>query len=94
MGGERAFQFALPGDHDVSSAQSGYLKLFVANEYIDLDWIQQELSPFDQQFDGVRGRRIIIKQEDMPMWDALTVLMLRASHSPYTRWAYTFVVCK
>ncbi|KAJ7905991.1 caspase domain-containing protein [Mycena leptocephala] len=47
MGSERAFDFTLlPGEE----SSCGFLKLFVTSEYIDLGWIQQELSPFDSRF--------------------------------------------
>ncbi|KAJ7923547.1 caspase domain-containing protein [Mycena leptocephala] len=49
MGSERAFDFTL-SPSELSSC--GFLKLFVTSEYIDLGWIQQDLSPLDPRFEG------------------------------------------
>ncbi|KAJ7923554.1 caspase domain-containing protein [Mycena leptocephala] len=78
MGSERAFDFTLsPGE--LSSC--GFLKLFVTSEYIDLGWIQQELSPFDPRFVGTGRFRVSHEPLDLrtrwnAMWDALTVTLI------------------
>jgi hypothetical protein len=69
MGSEPAFEFTLPADQKCSS---GLLKLFVSNVYIDLEWIQQKLPPFDPLFGGARKPRPVL-EELGPTWDALTV---------------------
>ncbi|KAJ7872051.1 caspase domain-containing protein [Mycena leptocephala] len=74
MGSERAFDFTLsPGE--LSSC--GFLKLFVTSEYIDLGWIQQELSPFDPRFVGTGRLRMPHEPLDLrdAMWDAQTVTL-------------------
>jgi hypothetical protein len=82
MGGERAFEFTLKKDQKESS---GFLKLFVAEKFVDLKWIKQSMSPFDAEFVGVGQRlspfdavvgvgRISMKYE-LKDWDALTVLL-------------------
>ena len=72
MGGERAFEYTLE-DGQVSS--SGFLKLFVTKDYIDLGWMQQELSPFDQRFEGTGRLRMLDEPLNLlsTRWDALTV---------------------
>jgi hypothetical protein len=78
MGSERAFDFTLsPGE--LSSC--GFLKLFVTSEYIDLGWIQQELSPFDPRIVGTGRFRMSHEPLDFrtrwnAMWDALTVTLI------------------
>ncbi|KAJ7202965.1 hypothetical protein B0H12DRAFT_1243902 [Mycena haematopus] len=72
MGSDRAFEFVLsPGE----LSSSGFLKLFVTNEYIDLGWIGQK-SPFEERFDG-RGRlRLSHDLWDLDStWDAVTVAL-------------------
>jgi len=74
MGSDRAFEFTLsPGE----LLSSGYLKLLVTSEYIDLGWMQQELSPFDQRFEATGRLRTL--QEPLNFmstrWDALTVAL-------------------
>ncbi|KAJ6458685.1 hypothetical protein DFH09DRAFT_1115372 [Mycena vulgaris] len=49
MGNERAFEFALPSHSEQSS---GFLKMFVSTQHLDLEWIQQRISPFDPTFEG------------------------------------------
>ncbi|KAJ7772870.1 caspase domain-containing protein [Mycena maculata] len=87
MGSEHAFEFILsPG----RVSRFGFLKLFVATCYIDLGWIQQELSPFDPRFEGAGRLRMSQRFKDttrLPMtreqfdpmltwnWDALTVTL-------------------
>ncbi|KAJ7914403.1 caspase domain-containing protein [Mycena leptocephala] len=81
MGSERAFDFTLsPGE--LSSC--GFLKLFVTSDYIDLGWIQQELSPFDPRFVGTGRFRISHEPLDLrtrwdAIWDAQTVALKIAS---------------
>ena len=74
MGGERAFEYTLE-DGQVSS--SGFLKLFVTREFVDLDWIKQTIEPFDLKFKGT-GRKLVMTKENfnkMATWDALTVML-------------------
>ncbi|KAJ7918675.1 hypothetical protein B0H13DRAFT_2435210 [Mycena leptocephala] len=57
-----------------------FLKLFVTNDYIDLGWIQQELSPFDPQFVGTGRLRMSHEPLDLStrwdaIWDARTVTL-------------------
>ncbi|KAJ7717107.1 caspase domain-containing protein [Mycena maculata] len=73
MGSERAFEFMLPPDQPHSS---GFLKLFVATQHLDISWIKQNVSPFDPNFQGTP--RIQAGQEPLvaiPEWDALTVVL-------------------
>ncbi|KAJ6614145.1 caspase domain-containing protein [Mycena sp. CBHHK59/15] len=73
MGGERAFEFSL-GPHETSS--SGFIKVFVTTEFIDLGWIEQEMSPFDPKFEGTG--RLEMRREPfvkVPTWDALHVVL-------------------
>jgi hypothetical protein len=82
MGTERAFEFTLLPDQRKSS---GFFKLFVTSDYIDFDWIKQELSPVDPDFPGVRAPSMIpgarapcMRQEQLASiqaWDALTVIL-------------------
>jgi hypothetical protein len=69
MGSQRAFDFTLsPGE--LSSC--GFLKLFVTSEYIDLGWIQQELSPLDPRFVGTGRFRMSHEPLDLrTRWDAI-----------------------
>ncbi|KAF7364906.1 hypothetical protein MVEN_00361100 [Mycena venus] len=72
MGSDPSFEFTLsPGE--LSSC--GYLKLFVTKDYVDLGWMEQELSPFDQHFEGTG--RLRMSEEPLnfmsTIWDALTV---------------------
>jgi hypothetical protein len=77
MGSERAFDFTLsPGE----LSSRGFLKLFVTSDYIDLGWIQQELSPFDPGFVGTGRFRMSHEPLDLTtrsntMWDALMVTL-------------------
>ncbi|KAJ7730023.1 hypothetical protein DFH07DRAFT_849488 [Mycena maculata] len=73
MGSERAIEFRLPPDQPYSS---GFLKLFVATQHLDISWIKQDVSPFDPNFKGTP--RIQAGQEPLvaiPEWDALTVVL-------------------
>ncbi|KAF7356226.1 ICE-like protease (Caspase) p20 domain protein [Mycena venus] len=72
MGSDLAFDFTLsPGER----SSSGFLKLFATRNYVDLAWMQQELSPFDPRFEGT-GR---LRMSDEPLnfmstkWGELTV---------------------
>ncbi|KAF8211806.1 caspase domain-containing protein [Mycena galopus ATCC 62051] len=72
MGSDRAFDFTLsPGE----LSSSGFLKLFVTNECIDLGWIQQEMSPFEKDFEGAGRFRPLTESLDLmsTRWDAVTV---------------------
>ena len=72
MGSDRALEFALsPGE----LSSSGFLKLFVTDEYINLVWIEQQMSPFDQRFEGTGRVRLSHEPLDFmsTRWDALTV---------------------
>ncbi|KAJ7919367.1 caspase domain-containing protein [Mycena leptocephala] len=77
MGSERAFDFTLsPGE--LSSC--GFLKLFVTSDYIDLGWIQQELSPFDPRFVGTGRLRMSHEPLDLrtrsdAIWDVQMVTL-------------------
>ncbi|KAJ7464401.1 caspase domain-containing protein [Mycena latifolia] len=66
VGGELAFQFALPPGEKGSS---GFIKLFVATTFIDLDWMKQTVSPFDRK---------------VPKWDAYTVGLIVTDESAET----------
>ncbi|KAJ7899357.1 caspase domain-containing protein [Mycena leptocephala] len=62
MGSERAFDFTLsPGE--LSSC--GFLRLFVTSDYIDLGWIQQEVSPFELGFEGTGRLRMLHEPLDL-----------------------------
>ncbi|KAJ7752243.1 hypothetical protein DFH07DRAFT_960681 [Mycena maculata] len=71
MGGQRALDFTLPRGVKKSSA---FLKLFVATKAIDIDWIQQETSPFDTSFQG-RPRLSMCRGVFQDTWDAFTVTL-------------------
>jgi hypothetical protein len=81
MGSERAFDFTLsPG----KLSSCGFLKLFVTSDYIDLGWIQQELSPFDPRFVGTGRFRMSHEPLDLRtrcdvVWDARTVTLMIAA---------------
>ncbi|KAF7356227.1 hypothetical protein MVEN_00954100 [Mycena venus] len=72
MGSDPAFDFTLrPGE----LSSSGFFKLFVTRKYIDLAWMQQELSPFDPRFEGTGRLRMSGESLDLMSmkWGALTV---------------------
>ncbi|KAJ7484542.1 hypothetical protein FB451DRAFT_1232827 [Mycena latifolia] len=79
MGGEPAFEFALPKGVSSSSA---FLKLFVSTHYLDLDWIQQRMSPLNPDFQGW-GRLAIIRDRETfppgPQWDTFNVSLTMTS---------------
>ncbi|KAF8172852.1 hypothetical protein K438DRAFT_176957 [Mycena galopus ATCC 62051] len=73
MGHENAFEFMLEPDQKSSS---GFVKLFVTREFVDLSWINQRISPFDPKF--VRSGRPDTQAgpfDKMATWDALTVTL-------------------
>ncbi|KAJ6592236.1 caspase domain-containing protein [Mycena vulgaris] len=71
MGGDGAFSFFLaPGE----SSSSAFIKLFVSTEYLDLGWIEQQVSPFSDTFVGT-GRSVIRESFRSPDWDALQVVL-------------------
>jgi hypothetical protein len=72
MGGERAFEFTLSAGQEESS---GFLKLFVAREFIDLKWIKQGMSPFHPQFVGTGRLEMKHERLNYLTWDALTVTL-------------------
>ncbi|KAJ7747457.1 hypothetical protein DFH07DRAFT_747791 [Mycena maculata] len=74
MGSEPGFGFELP---DNQKSGSGFFKLFVATEYLEMDWIQQKISPLDPTFEGApRGLKMVReKLKYIPRWDALTVAL-------------------
>ncbi|KAF7356196.1 Metacaspase-7 [Mycena venus] len=79
MGSERAFEFMLePGQ--VSS--SGFLKLFVTREFVDLKWINQAISPFSLKFRGAPRDAGEGYKFDKMTWDALTVTLTMTASSP------------
>jgi hypothetical protein len=78
MGSERALKFSLSPD---AKSSSGFLKLFVASKYIDLQWIVQKLSPFDPLFRDTRTA-IISREQLPPTGDALTVTLTMRRRDP------------
>ncbi|KAF8217083.1 caspase domain-containing protein [Mycena galopus ATCC 62051] len=73
MGREHAFEFMLePGQ----KSSSGFVKLFVTREFVDLGWINQRIPPFDSKFVG-NGRSRAQEEpfDKMATWDALTVTL-------------------
>ena len=76
-GGGYAFEFFLP---DGQLSDTGFLKLFVSTNYVDLDWMAQ-LSPFDHHYQVRFGRR---GMPDTGIWDtsvaAVTVYEDGAAH--------------
>ncbi|KAJ7476186.1 caspase domain-containing protein [Mycena latifolia] len=74
MGGELAFQFVLPPGEKKTS---GFIKLFVATTFIDLDWMKQTVSPFDPKYQGTD--RLDMQLEtlpEVPKWDAFKVILM------------------
>ncbi|KAJ7918596.1 hypothetical protein B0H13DRAFT_2434997 [Mycena leptocephala] len=63
MGGEHAFEFTLPEGQEESS---GFLKLFVAREYVDLERIEQRMSPFHPEFVGPTESSPKLRGEVLP----------------------------
>jgi hypothetical protein len=77
MGGEEPFEFNLP---DQKTSSSGFLKLFVSTQYLNIERIEQKLSPFDPSF-GRTGRLDGGRKRVRPVakWDALTVKLTMTS---------------
>ncbi|KAJ7289161.1 caspase domain-containing protein [Mycena rebaudengoi] len=73
MGGDRAFQFALPPN---VTSSSGFLKLFVSTEHLNLGWIKQDKSPFEPSFVGT-GRLDAMPKPlaQASKWDAVRVVL-------------------
>ncbi|KAJ6582092.1 hypothetical protein B0H19DRAFT_523922 [Mycena capillaripes] len=76
MGGEKALEFVLPTGQRKSS---GFLKLFVTHDFVDLAWIEQITSPFDANFTG-RLKIVREKLDRERTWDALTVTLTMTSN--------------
>ncbi|KAF8146737.1 caspase domain-containing protein [Mycena galopus ATCC 62051] len=68
---ERALEFTLPSG---SSSSSGFLKLFVATERLNIEWIEQRVSPFHPKFKDMgrlkMGREVVVER-----WDAVKVML-------------------
>jgi hypothetical protein len=67
MGRELAFNFAL----DPERPSPALFKLFVTNVYVELEWIEQTLSPLNP---GFRKAPTPGREQLPPTWDALTVI--------------------
>ncbi|KAJ7488197.1 hypothetical protein FB451DRAFT_733280 [Mycena latifolia] len=75
MGGESAFEFTLP---ESQMSSSGFLKLFVATEPLNIERIAQDY-PLDSKFPGLE--RLKLKLESMPArWDALVAILTMTSN--------------
>jgi hypothetical protein len=71
MGSDRAIVFALEPGQTISS---GFLKLFVLTEYLDLNWIQQRRSPrFNPNFSEQRADQIPEEFLLQKGWDTLNI---------------------
>ncbi|KAJ7815605.1 caspase domain-containing protein [Mycena leptocephala] len=71
MGGSDPFEFELPPK---ATSSSGLLKLFVSTQYLDLSGIEQTISPFDQDFQGVERLEMRRpKPAFMSHWDVCCV---------------------
>ncbi|KAJ7810549.1 hypothetical protein B0H13DRAFT_2384565 [Mycena leptocephala] len=59
------------------TSSSGFLKLFVSMEHLDLAWIKQTTSPFNPEFTGT-GRLAATREPfvQVPRWDALHVVLV------------------
>ncbi|KAJ6526228.1 caspase domain-containing protein [Mycena vulgaris] len=68
--GGYAFEFELPKDKKVDT---GFLKVFVSTEYLDLTWIEQK-SPFHPDFQGRKGRRETFEKGSA--WDAFQAVVM------------------
>ncbi|KAF7366565.1 Metacaspase-7 [Mycena sanguinolenta] len=71
MGGQQALNFTLPKGVEKSST---FFKLFVTTKAIDIDWIQQTVSPFKPGFQG-RPRFGVGFEVLEETWDAITVTL-------------------
>ncbi|KAJ7128546.1 caspase domain-containing protein [Mycena epipterygia] len=75
MGTEDPFEFILEENQNTSS---GFLKLFVSTEYLDLSQIKQDISPLDPDFRGsgrLKGRRVIRSSNEKSRWNAIAVCL-------------------
>ncbi|KAJ6589856.1 hypothetical protein DFH09DRAFT_217728 [Mycena vulgaris] len=70
------FEFTLPEDE---SSSSGFLKLLVSTEYLDVELIQQQMSPFDSRFEGTVRLGMIQEKLSQAKWDALVVVLTMTS---------------
>ncbi|KAJ7464441.1 caspase domain-containing protein [Mycena latifolia] len=70
MGGETAFQFWL---RKGQRSSTGFIKLFVSTEYLDIAWIKQK-SPFKASFEAI-GRPAGRETIRNPDWAELTVVV-------------------
>ncbi|KAJ7890388.1 hypothetical protein B0H13DRAFT_2341019 [Mycena leptocephala] len=70
--GVRAFEFKLsPG----KTVDSGFLKLFVSTEQLDVDWIEQ-MSPFNRDVQPSAGRLAgAHEMEGMQVWDVIDAVI-------------------
>jgi hypothetical protein len=77
VGCERTFDFA-PPEGEISS--SGFLKLFVSTEYLDLEWMKQSMLPFDPRFKALPVSLAVIHEKLTSIgWDSLTVILTMIS---------------
>ncbi|KAJ7900848.1 hypothetical protein B0H13DRAFT_1883251 [Mycena leptocephala] len=77
LGSERTFDFA-PLEGEIST--SGFLKLFVSTEYLDLEWMKQSVSPFDPGFKALPVSLDVIHEKLASIeWDSLTVVLTMSS---------------
>ncbi|KAF7336534.1 Protein TIC 214 [Mycena sanguinolenta] len=67
---ESAFEFNIPSGF---SSSSGFLKLFVATKAMNIEWIEQRVSPFDSNFKDT-GRKMV-REVVMERWDAVKVML-------------------
>ncbi|KAJ7083780.1 caspase domain-containing protein [Mycena epipterygia] len=70
MGGESAFSFMLP---EGESSSSGFIKLFVSTQHLDLAWIEQAISPFKAEFVGMGRIDVYRENFNRPDWAGLLV---------------------
>ncbi|KAK7008274.1 Metacaspase-7 [Favolaschia claudopus] len=80
MSGHDAFKFALePG----KATSSGFIKLFVTREFVDLGWIRQTTEPFKADFKGT-GRVKVTREQfnSQATWGTLTVLLTLTANQP------------
>jgi hypothetical protein len=75
MGREPALEFSLEKDETMSS---GFLKLFVTTQHVNLQWIRQT-SIFDAHFQGPGAQRSLWNhkelERDLYRWDTLRVIV-------------------
>ncbi|KAJ7906975.1 hypothetical protein B0H13DRAFT_2273908 [Mycena leptocephala] len=70
LGGEGAFFFTLPSGKRTSHE---FLKMFVSTKYLDLGWIEQTVSPFDPEFEGIGRFQMSREPQNHDEWNALRV---------------------